>query len=170
MSMTLTSVALYPFHRNAAGDFWTLATVCNHTVFGSTYPEFLNLSATNTLVGRVNALYGGNVTSRFSCEITRTNQYIVSPQSGDVQHQYCANIHVRHKGPGGPSKVFKFLGTSKEINEKSPDTQKWISEPGFVGSAGFQNANGDKKKDLTSDMKIQANGVVALMVALEDQM
>jgi hypothetical protein len=44
-----------------------------------------------------------------------------------------------------------------------------ISEPGFAGSAGFQNANSDKK-DLTSDMKIQTNGVVALMVALEDQM
>ena len=71
--------------------------------------------------------------------------------------------------PGGPSKVFTLLGASKEISEKSPDTQKWISEPGFVGYAGFQNANGDEK-DLTSDMKIQTNGVVPLMVALEDQM
>lgn len=73
MPMTLTLVALCPFHRNAAGDFWTSATVCNHTVFGSTYPKFLDLSATDTLVGSVNALYRGNATSRFSWEITRTN-------------------------------------------------------------------------------------------------
>ncbi|KAF2134809.1 Di-copper centre-containing protein, partial [Dothidotthia symphoricarpi CBS 119687] len=54
---------LHPFRCNSAGDFWTSATVRDHTVFGYTYPELIGLSEDVTLIRRVNALYGENATS-----------------------------------------------------------------------------------------------------------
>ena len=162
--MTLTSTALYPFHRNTAGDFWTSASVRDHTIFGSTYPEFLGLSATDTLVGRVNALYGGNATSRFSWETARAEQHVASPQSSDVRYQYSAVIRAQHMGPGGVSKVLVFLDADMNINARPASTQAWMSEPGLVGYAGFQNAVGQEKTEM------QTNGVVALTAALEDRM
>jgi len=162
--MTLTSTALYPFHRNTAGDFWTSASVRDHTVFGSTYPEFLGLSATDTLVGRVNALYGGNATSRFSWETARAEQHVAVPQNSDVQYQYSAVIRAQHMGPGCVSKVLVFLDADMNINAGPANTQKWMSEPGFVGYAGFQNAVGQEKTEM------QTNGVVALTAALKDRM
>jgi len=162
--MTLTSTALYPFHRNTAGDFWTSASVRDHTIFGSTYPEFLGLSATDTLVGRVNALYGGNATSRFSWETARAEQHVAVPQNSDVQYQYSAVIRAQHMGPGGVSKVLVFLDADMHINAGPANTQAWMSEPGFVGYSGFQNAVGQEKTEM------QTNGVVALTVALEDRM
>jgi tyrosinase len=158
----LTLAALYPFHRNAAGDFWTSASVRDHTIFGSTYPEFLGLSATDTLIGRVNALYGENATSRFSWETAGTELHIASLQSSDVQYQYSAVVRAQQMGPGGVSKVLVFLDANMEIKDRSPGTQKWMSEPGFVGYAGFQNAIG-------AETEMKTNGVVALTAALEDR-
>lgn len=63
--VVLTLVALHPFRRNDAGDFWTSATVRDHTIFGYNYPELMNLWDA-TLIHRVNALYGENATSQFS--------------------------------------------------------------------------------------------------------
>jgi hypothetical protein len=45
---------------------------------------------------RDDALYGGNVTSRFSWETIPTSVYIVRPRSGDVQYRYAARVHVQH--------------------------------------------------------------------------
>ncbi|KAI4640021.1 hypothetical protein J4E93_008821 [Alternaria ventricosa] len=160
----MSTEALYPFHRNAAGDFWTSASVRDHTVFGSTYPEFLGLSATDSMVGRVNALYGGSATSRFSWEAARGEQHIASSQSSDVLYQYSAVIRGQHIGPGGVSKVFVFLDATLKTNTGTSSTHAWMSEPGFVGYAGFQNAVGQAKTEM------QTNGVVALTAALEDRM
>jgi tyrosinase len=160
---TLILIALHPFHRNTAGDFWTSATVRDHTVFGSTYPEFLGLSATNTLAARVNALYGPNATSQFSWETARIDQHTASPQSGDVQYQYFAIIRAQHTGPGGVAKVFVFLGGDMSVNTESPDPLQWMADPRFVGYTGFQGAAGQ-------EMEMQTNGVVALTKALEDHM
>ena len=60
---------LHPFHRNKAGDFWTSASVRDHTVFEYTYPELVGLSADDTLVGRINRLYGDNAQSQFSWKL-----------------------------------------------------------------------------------------------------
>jgi tyrosinase len=61
--------ALHPFHRNPEGDFWTSETVRDHTIFAYTYPELLGLSDNDTLVCRVNQLYGPNATSQFSWDL-----------------------------------------------------------------------------------------------------
>jgi tyrosinase len=61
--------ALHPFHRNLEGDFWTSETVRDHTIFAYTYPELLDLSDNDTLVRRVNQLYGPNATSQFSWDL-----------------------------------------------------------------------------------------------------
>ncbi|KAI4659396.1 uncharacterized protein J4E78_005824 [Alternaria triticimaculans] len=139
-------------------------SVRDHTIFGSTYPEFLGLSATDTLAGRVNALYGANATSQFSWETARAEQYVAGPQNSDVRYQYSAVIRAQHMGPGGVSKVLVFLDADMNINAGPANTQAWMSEPGFVGYAGFQNAVGQEKTEM------QTNGVVALTVALEDRM
>lgn len=65
-SPSLIETALHPFHCNSAGEFWTSASIRNHTIFGYTYPELISLSEEATLVRRVNALYGENATSQFS--------------------------------------------------------------------------------------------------------
>jgi tyrosinase len=143
--------------------------VRDHTVFGSTYPEFIGLSATNTLTRRVNALYGPNATSQFSWERTRIDQHIASPQSGTVHYQYFANIRVRHTGPGGVTKVFLFLGADMSINTESPDTLQWMADPGFVGYTGFQGLEG-QESGIAQETEMQTNGVVALTKALEDHM
>ncbi|KAH7091062.1 hypothetical protein FB567DRAFT_588966 [Paraphoma chrysanthemicola] len=57
---------LHPFRCDDAGNFWTSETVRDHTKFGYTYPELVGLSEKDTLVRRVNALYGENATSQFS--------------------------------------------------------------------------------------------------------
>jgi tyrosinase len=143
--------------------------VRDHTVFGSTYPEFLGLSATNTLTARVNALYGPNATSQFSWETARIDQHTASPQSGDVQYQYFANIRAQHTGPGGVAKVFVFLGGDMSVNTESPDPLQWMADPRFVGYTGFQGAAG-QESEVAQEVEMQTNGVVALTKALEDHM
>jgi hypothetical protein len=167
--LQLILTALYPFHRSTAGDFWTSATVRDHTVFGSTYPEFLGLSATNTLTARVNALYGPNATSQFSWETARIDQHIASPQSGDAQYQYFANIRAQHTGPGGVTKVFVFLGGDMSVNTESPDPLHWMADPTFVGYTGFQGAAG-QESGVAHEMGMQTKGVVALTKALENHL
>ena len=166
MDFILTYIALYPFHRNESGEFWTSASVRDHTVFGSTYPEFLGLTATDTLVGRVKALYGPDATSRFSWEDTGTMQNVAGTQVGKVQYQYFANVRIHRAGAGGVFKVFVFLDADVGTISASSDTQKWISESGFVGYTGFQQnvANGGEMDGP------EMHGVVALTVALESRL
>lgn len=55
---------LTPFHKNAAGDFWTTNDVKNTNVFHYTYPEFVNTSGTKAAIASiVNKLYGPQATA-----------------------------------------------------------------------------------------------------------
>ncbi|KAJ4338876.1 hypothetical protein N0V87_003561 [Didymella glomerata] len=174
---------LHPFHRSKAGDFWTSASVRDHTVFGYTYPEFVGLSADETLVMRVNRLYGSNATSQFSWKLgdpvlstpsgeghiynSRRSISVSSPQNGTYQYQYHANIRVQKPSSEGGSRVFVFLGpTMAETAGSVYDATLWMRCASFVGFTGFQMMGYAGDALPTGD----ANGVVALTDALEDRL
>lgn len=48
---------LTPFHRNAAGDFWTSNLVRDTTKLGYTYPEFVGNPSNDTLKAAIKKLY-----------------------------------------------------------------------------------------------------------------
>lgn len=179
---------LHPFHRNTAGDFWTSASVRDHTIFGYTYPELVGLSEDDTLVRRVNRLYGDNATSQFTWKLgdpiplstTPGNGYtlnerrsiiVSSPQKGKYHYQYFANIRVQKSGAEGGYKIFVFVGpTSIAANGSAYDSTAWMRDPSFVGFTGFQSTNGHGDGYLGNpDLKREANGVVAMTKVLEDR-
>lgn len=179
---------LHPFHRNKAGDFWTSASVRDHTVFGYTYPELVGLSEEDTLVRRVNQLYGEDATSQFSWKVgdpvprpasgtgyTLNEQRSISmsnPQTGKFHYQYFANIKVQKSGSEGGYKVFVFVGpTSAATAGATYDATAWMRDPSFVGFTGFQTTNGHGD-GYAGDPKTtgDANGVVAMTIALEDRL
>ncbi|KAJ4318448.1 hypothetical protein N0V94_004403 [Neodidymelliopsis sp. IMI 364377] len=180
-----TTVALHPFHRNKAGEFWTSASVRDHTVFSYTYPELVGLTEDETLVRRVNRLYGDNATSQFTWKLgdplpstAPGNGYthserrsVSSPQTGAYQYQYFANIRVQRSGSDGAFKVFVFVGPTNQATMSSYDATAWMRDATFVGFTGFQstNSHGDGYAGDPS-LKHDANGVVALTKALEDRL
>jgi tyrosinase len=174
---------LHPFHRNKAGDFWTSASVRDHTVFGYTYPELVGLSVDETLVMRVNQLYGSDATSQFSWKLgdpvpstpsgkgysyhDRRSISVSSPQNGTYQYQYHANIRIQKPSAEGGSRVFVFLGPTDAATAGSMyDATQWMRNASFVGFTGFQTMGYASDALPTGD----ANGVVALTDALEDRM
>lgn len=179
---------LHPFHRNQAGDFWTSASVRDHTIFGYTYPELVGLSEGTALVERVNQLYGDNATSQFSWKKDDTAPLPASgnaqayselhPASssprGQYQYQYFANVRVQSLGSEGGYRVFIFVGPTSQATAGSVyDTTTWMQEPGFIGFTGFQSTNGHvdgyiSGSNTKDGAKGNANGVVALTKALED--
>lgn len=179
---------LHPFHRNKEGDFWTSASIRDHTIFGYTYPELVGLSGEDTLVRRINQLYGENATSQFTWKVggpvplpTPGNGYIPnerrsismgSAQKGKYQYQYFANIKVRKSGSEGGYKIFVFVGpTSAATAGSTYDATAWMREPSFVGFTGFQstNSHGDGYVG-DPNAKGDAHGVVAMTKALEDRL
>ena len=178
---------LHPFHRNLAGDFWTSASVRDHTIFGYTYPDLIGLSEDDTLVRRVNQLYGDHATSRFSWRLgdpvpsITSNGYTYndrrsitmdSPQKGTYHYQYYANIKVQKSGSEGGYKIFVFLNdTSLATAGSTYDSTAWMRDRSFVGFTGFQSTNslGDGYAGVPN-AKDYANGVVALTSALEERL
>ncbi|KAF2996411.1 hypothetical protein E8E13_002136 [Curvularia kusanoi] len=178
---------LHPFHRNEAGDFWTSANVRDHTIFGYTYPELEGLSEDDTLVTRINNLYGDNAKSQFSwklgdpirappgTEYTNNERRAIrmeSPQKGKFHYHYYCNIKVQKSGSEGGFKIFVFVGDKSMAKAGSSyDATGWMRDPTFVGFTGFQstNSNGDGYKGDPS-FKGDANGVVAMTSFLEDRL
>lgn len=174
---------LHPFHRSKDGDFWTSASVRDHTVFGYTYPELVGLSEDETLVMRINRLYGNNATSQFSWKLgdpvpstssgkgynynDRRSISISSPQNGTYQYQYHANIRIRKPSSESGSRVFVFLGPTMAATTGSVyDATLWMRNASFVGFTGFQTMGYGSDALSVGD----ANGVVALTDALEDRL
>lgn len=174
---------LHPFHRNKAGDFWTSASVRDHTIFGYTYPELVGLSADETLVMRVNRLYGNDAKSQFSWKLgdpvpsassgkaytynERRSISVSSPQNGPYQYRYHANIKMKKPSAEGGSRVFVFLGSTDAATTGSVyDATLWMRNASFVGFTGFQTMGYAGDALSTGD----ANGVVALTDALEDRL
>lgn len=191
----LNHAALEPFHRNAEGEFWTSAGVRDCTVFAYSYPELVNRGEGESLVRRVNSLYGENATSQFTFRLgdpirngytarravqladTDRVQRRMSLQRGPFQYQYYANVRTQKsgmEGADGAYKVFVFVGRTRQLQD-SMAPMDWLHDASFVGFTGFQssstvNYGGYGGSAAEGSGKQNANGVVALTKALEERM
>jgi tyrosinase len=163
------------------------------TVFAYSYPELVSRAEGESLVRRVNSLYGENATSQFTFTLgdpirdgytpRRAVQFAdgvqrrESLQRGEFQYQYYANVRAQKSGMDGADgayKVFVFLGRTRQLQD-SMTPMDWLRDPSFVGFTGFQssstlNYGGYSGNPADGSGTQNANGVVALTKALEDRM
>jgi tyrosinase len=163
------------------------------TVFAYSYPELVSRAEGESLVRRVNSLYGENATSQFTftlgdpirdgytprraVQLADGVQRRASLQRGEFQYQYYANVRAQKSGMDGADgayKVFVFLGRTRQLQD-SMTPMDWLRDPSFVGFTGFQssstlNYGGYSGNPADGSGTQNANGVVALTKALEDRM
>ncbi|KAF2639969.1 Di-copper centre-containing protein [Massarina eburnea CBS 473.64] len=155
--------ALKPFHSSDTGDFWTSDSVRHWQTFGYTYLAVQNLTDTDTIVSRVNALYGTSARPMFSDPLS----VYASPQSSHKRsisisgastfasrRQYTVNIRLHEVSFDGSLKFYFFFG-----EPVTGDAVDWVDEQGFIGvtsvlAASVQGGN-------------EINTVVPLTAALE---
>jgi tyrosinase len=125
----LTLEALYPFHCNEAGDFWTSKTVRDHTIFGYTYPELMDLSDNITLVRRVNALYGQNATSQYSWDLTPIPAPVHSSCMSKISSSKANNSTTASTGVN--------ISTIMTNNGATITIQDSIASPTAIPSGGY---------------------------------
>lgn len=166
MSYYLPYIALKPFHRDDTGNYWTSNLIRDHTIFGYTYPDLVDLSnSTNTtlsrrgvptsLVARVNALYGPKASPLQSRQLLKRGIVTTGASHFSGKRQYTLNVQVREFRDPGALKVFAFFGS---VQSKLED---WPQEPGFVGVTSILAA--------TKDTMQEAHSVIPLTPALEAQ-
>ncbi|KAF1916188.1 common central domain of tyrosinase-domain-containing protein [Ampelomyces quisqualis] len=162
---------LYPFHRNEAGDFWTSATAREHTIFGYTYPELMDLSNKTSLIRKVNALYGENATSQFSWDKSHNGSFSSQRQQHGAQsiharYQYFANIRPLSGRLVSAYRAYVFLGDMTAARPASESAWQQMDDPGLVGFTGSQDT-GDIVGAAMHDGSGGTGGVIALTNALE---
>ncbi|OAG11374.1 Di-copper centre-containing protein [Paraphaeosphaeria sporulosa] len=164
------STALKPFHKDDSGNFWTSDSIRDHTIFGYTYPDLLDLPSNSTrsflnargvstsLIARVNALYGPNASPLQSPELRDPKLLARGIATTGAPHfagkrQYSLEITVREFRDAGSLSVYAFFGSPKG------DVEGWVRDKGFVGTASFLGAS--KKASQ------RAHSVIPLTPALE---
>ncbi|KAK3717187.1 hypothetical protein LTR37_005896 [Vermiconidia calcicola] len=175
---------LTPFHRDAAGNFWTTNLVRDTKVFKYTYPEFSNSDGSKSAIaGYVNRLYGPDATATAgsskrnvarqeddseSTTTTSTSATSTAEPSAAVEitplradngslYQYVANIQTARYALGGSYTIYLFNGAPA-----SDDPASWILDPNLIGPMGVLAQTG-----MTAD--VVATGSVPLTRVLSDQ-
>ncbi|KAF9732976.1 hypothetical protein PMIN03_009918 [Paraphaeosphaeria minitans] len=166
------STALKPFHRDDSGNFWTSDSIRDHTIFGYTYPDLLDLpssSSTNgplnardvstSLIARINALYGPNASPLQSPKLRNPKRHLArgiattgAPHFAG-RRQYSLDITVREFRDAGSLSVYAFLGSP------GGDVEGWVRDEGFVGTASFLGASQKARQ--------RAHSVIPLTAVLE---
>ncbi|KAF2445573.1 Di-copper centre-containing protein [Karstenula rhodostoma CBS 690.94] len=160
------STALKPFHRDDSGKFWTSDSIRDHTIFGYTYLDLLDLpkntslnarGVSTSLIARVNALYGPNASPLLSPELRnpklkRGIATTGAPNFAD-KRQYTLDIQVHEFRDAGSLSVYAFFGAPEGALEG------WGRSPGFVGTTSILGAS--KKAHQ------KAHSVIPLTPALE---
>jgi len=122
--------ALTPFHKNAAGDFWTSNAARNIRDMGYTYPELANNPSNATLVASVKAQYAGPA----DVPVTSTKARRALKR-GPSEELFLAEISFpaygldNGRGGSAPYNVLLFLG------DVPTDTKTWQHAESFVGLA-----------------------------------
>ncbi|KAL1595142.1 hypothetical protein SLS60_009830 [Paraconiothyrium brasiliense] len=142
---------LKPFHKDDSGNFWTSDDVRDHTIFGYTYPDLIDISNTTTtklnsrgvstsLIARVNALYGPNASPLQSPQ----NQVIAQLKRGVAttgaphfsgKRQYTLNIEVHEFNNPGSLAIYAFFGPP------TGGVGDWVNSAGFVGTTSIFGAS-----------------------------
>lgn len=132
----LTSiVALTPFHRNAAGDFWTSTHARNIETMGYTYPELVNKPSNNTLKASIKSQYEDK--NQTAAKTTK-RQDESALTKGRV---YLAGVKLAlfafadGEGSSQPYNVLVFLG------DVPADPKGWSKADSFVGIASSLGGN-----------------------------
>lgn len=120
---------LAPFHRNAAGDFWTTTGVRNWKQFGYTYPEFSNSAGTKAAIqGYINRLYGPDASATAGSSKRDTTPLVAN--NGSL-FQYVANIQTPRYALGGSYSIYLFNGPPAET-----DPEDYILDSNLIGTMG----------------------------------
>ncbi|KAF2690201.1 Di-copper centre-containing protein [Lentithecium fluviatile CBS 122367] len=131
--------ALTPFHKNAAGDFWTSAAAREIRTQGYTYPELANNPSNATLVKTIKDLYSGpaDVPVTATKTVRNTKRQGSEPTEKEL---YLAEIKLPTcglddgQGGGAPYSVLIFLG------DVGNDAKDWITSDSFVGATSTLGA------------------------------
>ena len=157
--------ALTPFHKNAAGDFWTSTAARNIRDQGYTYPELVNNPSNATLVASIKAQYSGpsNVSVSATAPKLRTKR-----QSSNLTETektlYLAEVKLPvygledGKGSASAYSVLVFLG------DVSSDAASWATSDSLVGTAaslGGVHMHNDKVVPSTIDLSTALEKAVA---------
>jgi tyrosinase len=147
LRLLMAFVALTPFHKNVAGDFWTSNSARNIRDMGYTYPELVNNPSNATLVASIKAQYSGPA----NVSVTSTKSSRVSKFSGATTKKlYLVDIVLPigglDNGVGGsaPYNVLLFLG------DVPSDADTWQNSESFVGLASTLGAPKLKASETTS--------------------
>lgn len=140
--------ALTPFHKNAAGDFWTSNSARNINDLGYTYPELADNPSNATLVASIKAQYSGPADVVVaSSKVTRVASRDTMPS---IKELYLAEIKLpsygldNGVGGGAPYNVLLFL------RDVPTDAKTWQSAKSFVGLVSTLGAPGLQIDQTTS--------------------
>lgn len=145
--LLMVFVALTPFHKNVAGDFWTSNSARDIRDMGYTYPELVNNPSNATIVASIKAQYSGPA----NVSVTSTKANRVSKVNGATTKKlYLVEIVLPigglDNGIGGsaPYNVLLFLG------DVPTDAETWQNAESFVGLASTLGAPRLKADETTS--------------------
>ncbi|KAL1594638.1 hypothetical protein SLS60_010399 [Paraconiothyrium brasiliense] len=166
----MRTTALTPFHKNAAGDFWTSNLARNIQDLGYTYPELANSPTNATLVASIKAQYSGPsdvlVTTN---NAKRMSERETTPATKEL---YLAEINLpsygldNGVGGGAPYNVLLFLG------DVPSDVKDWQNAESFVGLASTLGApmlQVDQMTTHTIDLSLALQRAVESGATTEDE-
>ena len=144
---------LTPFHRNAAGNFWTTNLVRSWWTFGYTYPEYQNSDGSKGAIQSiVNKLYGPSATATAGTskrtampepipqENTATSADAAAPTSADATplkadngsfYQYVANVQTPRYQLNGSYWIYFFNGEPAH-----DDPTQYLLATNLIGPVG----------------------------------
>ncbi|OAG12345.1 Di-copper centre-containing protein [Paraphaeosphaeria sporulosa] len=163
------SSPLTPFHKNAAGDFWTSNSARSITDLGYTYPELANSPTNATIVASIKAQYSGP--SDVLVTTSKARRVLQRETTPALKELYLAEINLPSygldNGIGGaaPYNVLLFLG------EVPSDVQDWQTADSFVGLASTLGAPGlqvDQTTTHTIDLSLALEKAVKSGATTED--
>ncbi|KAF2642681.1 Di-copper centre-containing protein [Massarina eburnea CBS 473.64] len=121
--------ALTPFHKNAAGDFWTSSSSRNIVDLGYTYPELANGATNESIVASIKAQYSGP-----SDILVTTSKTQLQSSTTAATELYLAEVKLPLYGlddgdnGAAPYNVLLFLG------EPKGDSNDWAFGENFIGT------------------------------------
>lgn len=152
---------LTPFHRTAAGDWWTSANSRNIEEMGYTYPELVGRPDNTTLKASIQRQYAGSSTISASGKERREES---DSETGTANGRvYLAQVKLPifgfadGKGSSQPYNVVTFLGDVPE------DPKAWFQSESFVAvtsMTGGKNMEGDQSTTILVELTgaLEKNG------------
>jgi tyrosinase len=143
------NLALTPFHKNAAGDFWTSSDSRDIKTFAYTYPELMGNPSNSTLVASIKKQYSGPAdvpVSMSKREVKRDDD------AGRTKELYLARVTLpiyglaNEAGGSSPYEVSVFVGDAPTDPRKFAEAA--VGSVSAIGGT-FQSS---QKSNVTVDL------------------